>query len=104
MATIPASVRLLLGKVLREIEYSSFWSILVLEIRLISYRNLRDIGDQLMNQKVTDDRLLRALKEMPKRKRLEHKLQNTIEKIAKGKRLKKREFNNVYDILFKHGS
>ena len=81
----------------------SFCLILVLEICLISYRSLCDAGDLLVNQKVSNDRLLHALKSAPKDQRLDRELCSAAEKLSEGKRLKSLEFDEVYALIFKPG-
>ena len=54
-----------------------------------------------MNQKFSNERLLLALKRMPKNQRLDSKLISAMEKLTEGKKLKNDEFSAVYAVLYK---
>jgi len=56
-----------------------------------------------MNQKSSNDRLLRALERTPEGQQLDRRLYCAIEKMSKGKRLESHEFHDVYAVLFKPG-
>jgi hypothetical protein len=56
-----------------------------------------------MDQNVSNDKLLSALKRTPEGQQLDRNVYTAIEKIGKGKRLKSHEFHEIYDILFKPG-
>jgi hypothetical protein len=75
----------------------------VLGICLLSYHNLDNKGELAMNPKISNERLLDALKNTPESQRLDRKVHNAIEKISKGKKLKSHEFHEIHALLFKSG-
>jgi hypothetical protein len=56
-----------------------------------------------MNQKVSNDRLLEALRSTPECQHLDRAVHSAIEKISKGKKLKSQEFHEIHSLLFKPG-
>ena len=56
-----------------------------------------------MKGKISNDRLLDALKNTPEGQRLDRTVYTAIEKINKGKKLKSHEFREIHALLFKSG-
>ena len=56
-----------------------------------------------MKGKISNERLLDALKNTPEGQRLDRTVYTAIEKISKGKKLKSHEFHEIHALLFKTG-